>query len=204
MGEMVACRLLPGKKRRAAASCLRCDHRPMQVIDMTEGRPHPNLAVLWRLHALLLGLAAGAVAWLVAWPIWVEAFGLRARSGLGRSAFVGLAVWIAVSWLLLWRAQVAARVYRWQRRPGEGVVVCKGAWWQREVWIPMTRLQHLDIKRGPLERWLGLATLELYTAGSHAYETRLPGLEPQQAQALRDGLLAELQDPAAPGQGAAA
>ena len=106
--------------------------------------------------------------------------------------------------LLLWRARLALHLYRWQRRPGEGVVVWRGAWWHREVWIPMARLQHLDIKRGPLERWLGLATLELYTAGSHAYETRLPGLEPQQAQALRDGLLAELQDPAAPGQGAAA
>lgn len=173
----------------------------MQEIETTEGRPHPKLARLWRLHALLWGLAVGAVAWMVAWPVWVEAFGFRGLSGLARSSVVGLTVWVAGASLLLWRARVATRVYRWQRRPGEGVVVCQGAWWQREVWIPMQRLQHLDIKRGPLERWLGLATLELYTAGSHAYETRLPGLEPAQAQALRDSLLAELQATGVPGRG---
>ena len=176
----------------------------MQEIETTEGRPHPKLARLWRLHALLWGLAVGAVAWMVAWPVWVEAFGFRGLSGLARSSVVGLAVSVAVSWLLLWRTQVATRVYRWQRRPGEGVVVCQGAWWQREVWIPMQRLQHLDIKRGPLERWLGLATLELYTAGSHAYETRLPGLEPAHGQALRDEMLAELQAMGTPAKGAKA
>jgi membrane protein YdbS with pleckstrin-like domain len=165
----------------------------MQTVDATEERPHPDLIVLWRLHALLLGLAAGAAAWLVAWPVWVELFGFEGRAGLGRSSLVGLATGTAVSLLLLWRTRLAARVYRWQHRPGEGVVVCKGAWWQREVWIPMTRLQHLDIKRGPLERWLGLATLELHTAGAHDHETRLPGLEPPRAKALRDALLTELQ-----------
>jgi membrane protein YdbS with pleckstrin-like domain len=165
----------------------------MQAADVPEERPHPDLIVLWRLHALLLGLAAGATAWLVTWPILVEALGFDGRAGLARSSVAGLGAGVAVSLLLLWRVRVAARVYRWQHRPGEGVVVFKGAWWQREVWIPMTRLQHLDIQRGPLERWLGLATLELYTAGSHEYETRIPGLSPQRAQELRDGLLAELQ-----------
>ena len=169
-----------------------------------EGRPHPDLIVLWRLHALLLGLGAGLLAWLVAWPVWVEAFGFQGRAALARSSVIGLAVWVAVSLLLLWRARLAAAVYRWQHLPGKGVVVWRGAWWQREIWIPMARLQHLDIKRGPLERWLGLATLELYTAGSHDYETRLPGLEPPQAQALRDAMLAELQAMGTPGQGAQA
>jgi membrane protein YdbS with pleckstrin-like domain len=170
----------------------------MEAARLVEGRPHPDLIVLWRLHALGMGLVAALLAWAVTWPVAVEAFGSPGRLGLWRSALVALAVWGIVSWLLLWRARLAAQVYRWEHRPEEGVVVWKGAWWQREVWIPMKRLQHLDIKRGPLERWLGLATLELYTAGAHDYRTRLPGLEAQQAQALRDALLAELQAPSAP------
>jgi hypothetical protein len=170
----------------------------MQDINLAEGRPHPKLARLWQLQALLSGLAAGAMAALL-----IAVF-IGARAGWGGPVLAGLAVAVAVSLPLLWRARVAARVYRWQRQPGEGVVVCKGAWWQSEVWIPLTRLQHLDIQRNPLERWLGLATLELYTAGSRAYETRLPGLEPPQAQALRDALLAELQARTTPAEDRAA
>ena len=170
----------------------------MQDTDAIEGRTHPKLALQWRVYALLLGLAAGGLAGLVDLVVWVEVLGHEGSAGRAGSAVVGLAVGLAVALVLLGRARVAARVYRWQRRPGEGVVVWKGAWWQREVWIPLARLQHLDIKRGPVERGLGLATLELYTAGTHAHQTRLPGLEPQQAQALRDTLLAELQGQAAP------
>ena len=165
----------------------------MHADPATHERPDPNLIVLWRLRALGLALGSGVFACLIAWPLWVQLAGLGGAASLRRALAVGLGAGIATALILMWHNRVAAAVYRWQHRPGEGVVVWKGAWWQREVWIPLARLQHLDIKRGPLEHWLGLATLELYTAGSHDYETRLPGLAPQRAQALRDALLAELQ-----------
>ena len=154
-----------------------------------------QIAELCKVEATSVGeqLTPLASRWTTVTAEVSKLLGFESRAGLGRSSVAGLAVGIAVSLLLLWRTRTAARVYRWRHRPGEGVVVWKGAWWQREVWIPMTRLQHLDIKRGPLERWLGLATLELHTAGAHDHETRLPGLEPPRAQALRDALLAELQ-----------
>lgn len=167
----------------------------MLDVATAEDRPHPRLALLWRWQAVLLGLVAGGAAslLLLALRAPIEAAGSALLPRLGGPVVGGVAVGLAVSLLLLLRARAAARVYRWQHRPGEGVVVWKGAWWQREIWIPLKRLQHLDIQRGPLERWLGLATLELYTAGSHAYETKLPGLALEQAQGLRDGLLAEVQ-----------
>lgn len=170
----------------------------MQATDLPEDRAHPRLLALWRIKGVLLGLGAGAISGVLALPLLSATLGLHGRAAFGPALGTALAAGAVASLLLLWRASVAWRVYRWQHLPGEGVVVWQGAWWQREIWIPMARLQHLDIRRGPLERGLGLAALELYTAGSHAYETRLPGLLPQQAQSLRDALLAELQARALP------
>ncbi|MFM7505462.1 MAG: PH domain-containing protein [Rubrivivax sp.] len=156
----------------------------------TIGRPSAALLAKWRVVALLGGLLACALGAVVAGALQT-----------GAVATLGLGVWAAVTLLLLTYADAAFRAYRWQHRPGEGVVVWRGVWWQSETWIPMARLQHLDVQRGPLERALGLATLELYTAGFPAHKTRLRGLEPQEALRLRDGLLAELQ--AAPSRGQA-
>jgi membrane protein YdbS with pleckstrin-like domain len=64
--------------------------------------------------------------------------------------------------------------------------------------VPRTRVQHLDLERGPIERRHGLATLVVHTAGTRLYALRQSGLLDADAVALRDALLpeAELHDPA--------
>jgi hypothetical protein len=170
----------------------------MHDLDAAWQRPHPKLIRLWRLQVLLGALVVAAAVAVPAGLAAVRDGGLDVPAAAARTALVALGTALLVGLPLLWRVQSAVRAYRWQRRPGEGVVVVRGAWWQRETWVPISRLQHLDIQRGPLERGMGLATLELYTAGSHDYKVRLPGLEPAQAQAMRDALLAELQRNAPP------
>jgi hypothetical protein len=174
---------------------------PMHDRDAAWQRPHPKLIRLWRLQVLLGALVIAAAVAVPAGLAAVREGGLDVPAAAARTALVALGTALLVGLPLLWRVQSAVQAYRWQRRPGEGVVVVRGAWWQRETWVPISRLQHLDIQRGPLERWMGLATLELYTAGSHDHKTRLPGLEPAQAQAVRDELLAELQRNAPPAAG---
>jgi hypothetical protein len=71
-------------------------------------------------------------------------------------------------------------------------VVHQGAWWHKEIWLPVSRLQHLDVVRGPIERAHGLATLALFTAGYHQYCVKLEGMDPDHALTLRDTLLAEI------------
>jgi membrane protein YdbS with pleckstrin-like domain len=55
--------------------------------------------------------------------------------------------------------------------------------------LPLSRLQHVDIQRGPVERKFGLATLILHTAGTHHATLTLPGLDVDEAVRLRDHLL---------------
>ena len=41
--------------------------------------------------------------------------------------------------------------------PDEGFAVRRGNWWQVEIRVPISRVQHLDLKHGPLERSLNLS-----------------------------------------------
>ncbi len=66
----------------------------------------------------------------------------------------------------------------------------RGVWWQVTQLLPLSRLQHIDLRRGPWERKLGLATLTLHTAGTHAATLILSGLSVEDAERLRDRLVA--------------
>lgn len=65
-----------------------------------------------------------------------------------------------------------------------------GIFWQTSVLIPLSRLQHVDLHRGPLERNYGLASLEIHTAGTKNASHTLPGLDTAIAVRLRDELIA--------------
>jgi hypothetical protein len=55
--------------------------------------------------------------------------------------------------------------------------------------LPLSRLQHVDLHRGPLERSFGLASLVLHTAGTHHAVITIPGLDADEAARLRDLLV---------------
>jgi len=51
--------------------------------------------------------------------------------------------------------------------------------------IPFNRVQHCEIKEGPIERFFGLKTLEVYTAGGQSSDLSIPGLRGEAAQQLK-------------------
>ena len=50
-------------------------------------------------------------------------------------------------------------------------------------------MQMVDLTAGPIDRWLGIATVQLHTAAATTDAT-IPGLPPEDAAALRDRLAA--------------
>ncbi|MFQ3275383.1 MAG: membrane protein YdbS with pleckstrin-like domain [Candidatus Nanohaloarchaea archaeon] len=54
--------------------------------------------------------------------------------------------------------------------------------------VPYVRVQHIDTDRGPIDRFLGLSTLRVYTAGSKGADIRIPGLDRQEASELQKKL----------------
>jgi membrane protein YdbS with pleckstrin-like domain len=84
---------------------------------------------------------------------------------------------------------------RWRRTrwmlDERGLSVQRGLIWRKEVLVPRTRVQHLDLERGPIERRFGLATLVVHTAGTRMNALRQHGFLDADAVALRDALLPE-------------
>ncbi len=69
-----------------------------------------------------------------------------------------------------------------------GLAVRRGRLWHRETRVPLTRVQHLDVKRGPLQRRRDLATLVVHTAGTANSAVAVPNLDAGDAERLRETL----------------
>jgi uncharacterized protein len=138
---------------------------------------------LWRVrHAIvsvvLLGLATIAVL----------------SVGLG----TGHWLWPLVGWqallilrlvLLFWYPPRAYRAWGY-RIDGKVLETRRGIWFRVHQLLPLSRLQHVDLHSGPIERSFGLASLLLHTAGTQHASIVVPGLDAREAARLRDELVA--------------
>jgi membrane protein YdbS with pleckstrin-like domain len=109
-----------------------------------------------------------------------------------------LDAWFAPPLLALLGAGIGAwpglKHYRhtFWRLDEEGLAVRRGRMWQRETRVPATRVQHLDLKRGPLQRRRHLATLVVHTAGTRHSAVTVPHLDADDAERLRDRLARQI------------
>ena len=82
---------------------------------------------------------------------------------------------------------------RW-RLDDDGFSLRRGRLWRSETRVPASRVQHLDLKRGPLQRRYALATLVIHTAGTRHSAVAVGGLDEDDAERLRDRLAHQLDD----------
>ena len=64
-----------------------------------------------------------------------------------------------------------------------------GLIFQKVLSQPITRIQHIELKRGPLERYKGLASLQVFSAGGAMHTFELPGLTLDTAEHIRQLIL---------------
>lgn len=141
-------------------------------------RIDPRVRWLWTVQRWAVGLPVTQAA-------AVLSFGLqrvRALETLPLATMIGLAL------LLLVLAPIHAHLSWRHFRYGEaddGLLIERGVCWRRRTLVPHSRIQHSDVKQGPLERRLGLATLLIYTAATRHGAVTVPGLAEPLAEALR-------------------
>jgi membrane protein YdbS with pleckstrin-like domain len=125
------------------------------------------LLVVW-LGLLAVGL--GLLLGLVVGPAWA-AFALLP---------LALMAW---GWVMLGRNW---RSWRYAER-ADDLLISRGVLWQEETVVPYGRMQLVEVTSGPVERHFGLASVQLHTAAA-ATDATIPGLDPDEAERLRDRL----------------
>ncbi len=65
----------------------------------------------------------------------------------------------------------------------------QGLWWKKQVALNYSRIQHIDISHGPLERRYQMATIKFFTAGGATSDLRISGLPNERAEKLRTDIL---------------
>ncbi len=94
-----------------------------------------------------------------------------------------------------WWAGKRYRYTAW-RFDADGFALRTGRLWRQETRVSTTRVQHLDLKRGPLERRFRLSTLVIHTAGTRHSAVSIAGLDVDDAERLRDALARQRDDDA--------
>lgn len=74
----------------------------------------------------------------------------------------------------------------------ERLRVVRGLLFRSDAVVPFGRVQHIDVNRDPVERYYGLSTLTVHTAGSHNASVRLPGLLDEDARVMRETIRAHI------------
>lgn len=77
------------------------------------------------------------------------------------------------------------------RFDGEGISLAWGILFRREVQLTYRRIQDIHVTRNIIQRWMGLATVEIQTASGNAAATmKIEGV--LEADALRDFLYSQM------------
>ncbi|HSH46630.1 MAG TPA: PH domain-containing protein [Longimicrobiales bacterium] len=145
----------------------------------TVQRLAPKAVTMWRLNATLtsasIALAALVAEFLVGVP-W--------RPGL-----------VSFAWALVALAYVVVvppmryRAWSYQLRERD-LYLRHGILFRTTSIVPHARIQHVDTRHGPVDRWLGLSEVVVYTAGIRGASIPIPALSSATAESLRDALAA--------------
>jgi membrane protein YdbS with pleckstrin-like domain len=145
------------------------------VTDAVLRRPSPRL---WAARLLVWAVVTAAVGALVVLVTAITA-GATAAGLAG-----GVTAVLAAAAVLVLRGRYRSWGYLERE---DDLVVRRGVLLHRLSVVPYGRMQFIDVTAGPVERFFGLATVQLHTAAA-ATDARIPGLPAAEASRLRDRL----------------
>ena len=135
----------------------------------------PRVQFVWAVSALVTAAVVAAVGAAARWvgaPVPLLPF----AAAVALLAVVGLVL-----------AFLRYRVWRFELRD-DSLYLVRGVLTRTDTSVPFVRVQHVDTRRGPVERAAGLASVVVYTAGTRGADITIPGLTPERAGALRERL----------------
>jgi hypothetical protein len=150
---------------------------------VTGPRPEPNRLLgdrartYWTLSALGTGLPVVLAAMLIGRGLSGEGGALGTVGGVLPFAAAAVVLWrVAVVPSLRWRR------WRWELRDEE-LDLRHGVVTEVRTIVPISRVQHVEVRRTPLASALGLSEVVVHTA---AGTTEVPAMDERAAVAVRD------------------
>lgn len=141
---------------------------------------HPRVRLVWVASTLVSAGVVAAFGLLGTWLGVVLPVGPEPATLFGALAAVIAALGVVL-------AVFRYRVWGYEVRD-DSLYLVRGVVTRRVSSVPFVRVQHVDTRRGPLERAVGLASVVVYTAGSRGADITVPGLTPDRATELRERL----------------
>ena len=140
---------------------------PPEISDLLDEsrRFNQGLTPLHPPQKSLIRLRAAIRALIVIIAAAVGEYYLQRELHLPGGYLMGAAVLLALVSILI----LPHRIYRrWGYEMGaEQFRILRGFLWRTDTIVPFNRIQHIDVAQGPLQRYFGLSTLIVHTAGTH-------------------------------------
>lgn len=151
------------------------------VDDLLSGERalHPRVRLVWWIGAVVFDLFL--IGGFVLFVVLVDAnTAVTVPSWIPWSSTVLVVASFLARW---WYACAAYRAWRY-RFTDEGLELAYGVFWRRASAMPYHRLQQVDVGQGPLERRLGLSSVQLRSAAATTDAT-IPGLADADVEPVR-------------------
>ena len=134
-----------------------------------------------------------AIGWLIVAAMAAVGDGfLQWRVGMAPGAVAGPVILFGVVSILF---LVPGRWRRWGYAFTDKELHLVFGWLTRVYTVvPVSRVQHIDVSQGPIERGAGVVTLSLHTAGTENSLVALPGLSRERAEEIRDAIRGRISD----------
>jgi membrane protein YdbS with pleckstrin-like domain len=136
---------------------------------------HPTVRIVWVISACVGAVIVGSIV------------GIVDRFVLHVGPWLGLAAGVVVAIFTIPFIFARYRIWRFEIQD-DAVYLERGVITRVESAVPFVRVQHVDTKRGPVERLAGLGSVVIYTAGSHGADVTIPGLQPERARNIQNRL----------------
>ncbi len=159
---------------------------PIYALQEDEGaltKLHRNYA-----HALRVQATLTAIPFLIGALVLEMAF--RDQAIFPAGIIAGPVLLIALA--LIIRVPATRYNARGYQISADRLRVVRGLLFRSDTVVPFGRVQHIDVHQGPLDRFFGIATLTLHTAGNHNASVSLPGLGEDLAREMREEIRAHI------------
>lgn len=127
---------------------------------------------------------------LAAIPFIIGALVLEQAQLVPPALIVGPVALVAL--LAILRVPLRRHLARGYAMSADRLRVVRGLLFRHDTVVPFGRVQHIDVSQGPIERFFGIATLTLHTAGTHNASVSLPGLGEPLAREMREEIRAHI------------